>query len=233
MMSKLKDASALDVYPAPSHHPTTPEKLTNPLRSLGNEPFKVVRYAFKENFCSCLCLPSRQQRKTAPVDAKSSLFRDTNDKHKSCLSLLKWREKTWWYSIHLSYSNAKQLSYIRLCSYVKPPPPTPHTYPNHHHHYHPMHYSIPRPCLGWSGGAMVLGKLPVPWRPTNLDFSRTRAYSACSRCGWGWFGHFSLIYHFSLLSPSLWDLARYKTEILPQRAVKPQKKQPTKIQLFI
>ena len=23
-------------------------------------------------------------------------------------------------------------------------------------------------CLGWSGGAMVLGKLPVPGRPTNL-----------------------------------------------------------------
>ena len=22
---------------------------------------------------------------------------------------------------------------------------------------------------GWSGGAMVLGKLPVPGRPTNLD----------------------------------------------------------------
>ena len=24
-------------------------------------------------------------------------------------------------------------------------------------------------CLGWSGGAMVLGKLPVPGRPTNFD----------------------------------------------------------------
>ena len=23
--------------------------------------------------------------------------------------------------------------------------------------------------LGWSGGAMVLSKLPVPGRPTNLD----------------------------------------------------------------
>ena len=35
---------------------------------------------------------------------------------------------------------------------------------------------------------MVLGKLPVPGRPTNLDYSRARAYCACS--GWGWFGHF-------------------------------------------
>ena len=32
---------------------------------------------------------------------------------------------------------------------------------------------------------MVLGKLPVPGRPTNLGKSRTRAYCACSGCGWG------------------------------------------------
>ena len=32
---------------------------------------------------------------------------------------------------------------------------------------------------------MVLGKLPVPGRPTNLDDSMARAYCACSRCGWG------------------------------------------------
>ena len=37
---------------------------------------------------------------------------------------------------------------------------------------------------GWLGGAMVLGKLPVPGRPiTNLDKSRARAFCACSRCG--------------------------------------------------
>ena len=24
----------------------------------------------------------------------------------------------------------------------------------------------------------------------NFDYSRARAYCACSRCGWGWFGHF-------------------------------------------
>ena len=39
--------------------------------------------------------------------------------------------------------------------------------------------------MGWSGGAKVLRKLPVPGRPTNLDYSRARAYCACSRCGWG------------------------------------------------
>ena len=36
---------------------------------------------------------------------------------------------------------------------------------------------------GWSGGAMVLGKLSVPGRPTNLNYSRVRAYCAYSRCG--------------------------------------------------
>ena len=50
---------------------------------------------------------------------------------------------------------------------------------------------------------MVLGKLLVPGRPTNLDNSRARAYCACSRCGWGLFGYFSLLYLFSFLSPSL------------------------------
>ena len=49
---------------------------------------------------------------------------------------------------------------------------------------------------------MVLGKLPVPGRPTNLDNSGARAYYACSRCGRGLFGHFfsrlSLLFSFSL-----------------------------------
>ena len=53
---------------------------------------------------------------------------------------------------------------------------------------------------GWSGGAKVLDKLPVPGRPTNnyFDYSRARAYFACSRCGWGLFGHFYS--HLSFLS---------------------------------
>ena len=73
-----------------------------------------------------------------------------------------------------------------------------------------------------SGGAKVLGKLPVPGRPTDLVSSRARAYCACGRCGWGLFGHFfshlSLLFSFSL---SLGD-GPIKTEILSQRAVKPK-----------
>ena len=48
---------------------------------------------------------------------------------------------------------------------------------------------------------MVLSKPPVPGRPTYLDKSRARAYCACSRCGWGLFGHFfclSFLFSFSL-----------------------------------
>ena len=37
---------------------------------------------------------------------------------------------------------------------------------------------------------MVLGKLSVPGRPTDLEQSRARAYCACSRCEWGLYGHF-------------------------------------------
>ena len=58
--------------------------------------------------------------------------------------------------------------------------------------------------MGWgSGGAKVLGKLPVRgvlliW----MAVGQGRAYSTCSRCGCGLFGHFfshlSLLFSFSL-----------------------------------
>ena len=44
-----------------------------------------------------------------------------------------------------------------------------------------------------SGGAMVLGKVSVSARPTNLDNSRARAYCACSRCRLGNLDIFSLV----------------------------------------
>ena len=69
----------------------------------------------------------------------------------------------------------------------------------------------------------MLGKLSVPGRPTSLDDSRARAYCACSRCGWGVFGHFTLIYSFSSASPSLW--ARYRLKYCLKGPLNP--KQPT------
>ena len=53
---------------------------------------------------------------------------------------------------------------------------------------------------------MVLGKLPVPGSPTTFDYSRARAYCACSRYGWGRFGHFfSRLSFLSSFSLSLGD----------------------------
>ena len=72
---------------------------------------------------------------------------------------------------------------------------------------------------------MVLGKLPVPGRPANLDYSRARAYCACSGCGWGLFGHFSLAHPFSFLSLSLWETARYRLKYCLKGPLSP--KQPT------
>ena len=42
----------------------------------------------------------------------------------------------------------------------------------------------------------MLGKLPVPGRPANLDYSRTGAYCACSSRRWGCLDILSFIYHF-------------------------------------
>ena len=51
----------------------------------------------------------------------------------------------------------------------------------------------------------VLGKLPVPGRPTNLDYSRAMLIALAVSAGGGCLDIFSLIYHFSPLSPSLGD----------------------------
>ena len=53
---------------------------------------------------------------------------------------------------------------------------------------------------------MVLGKLPVPGRPTSLEKSRARACCACSWCGRGRLGHFfSHLLFISSFSLSLGD----------------------------
>ena len=72
----------------------------------------------------------------------------------------------------------------------------------------------------------MLGKLPVPGRPTNMYYSRARAYCACSGCGGGGcLDIFTLVYHFSLLSPSLREMARYRLKCCLKGPLSP--KQPT------
>ena len=65
--------------------------------------------------------------------------------------------------------------------------------------------AVPRFILGWSGGAKVLGNLPVPGRPTDLDYSRARACCACNRCGWGVVWTFLSHLSFLFVSLSLGD----------------------------
>ena len=60
---------------------------------------------------------------------------------------------------------------------------------------------------GGSGGAKVLGKLPVPGRPANLDEVGQGPIALAVGAGGGCLDIFSLVYHFSFLSPSLWETA--------------------------
>ena len=59
---------------------------------------------------------------------------------------------------------------------------------------------------------MVLGKLPVPGRPSNLADSRARAYCACSGCGWGLFGHSSTEMEYRLTWLSYWYTDKYSAQ---------------------
>ena len=60
---------------------------------------------------------------------------------------------------------------------------------------------------GWSGGAMVLGKLPVPGRPTIRITVGQGPTALAVGAGGGCLDMFTLIYPFLPLSPSLWETA--------------------------
>ena len=59
--------------------------------------------------------------------------------------------------------------------------------------------------MGWSGGAMVLGKLPIQVHLTNLDNTLVGQGPIALAVGvvGGCLDIFSLFYHLSPLSPSL------------------------------
>ena len=69
---------------------------------------------------------------------------------------------------------------------------------------------------------MVLGKLPVPGRPTILITVGQGPTALAVGAGGGCLDIFTLIYPFCPLSPSLWGAVPIWTEILSQRAVKPK-----------
>ena len=78
---------------------------------------------------------------------------------------------------------------------------------------------------GWSGGAKVLGKLPVPGRPTILITVGQGPIALAVGAGGGCLDIFTLIYPFSSLSPLLWETARYRLKYCLKGPLNP--KQPT------
>ena len=73
---------------------------------------------------------------------------------------------------------------------------------------------------------MVLGKLPVPGRPTVWVIVGPGPIALAVGAGGGLFGHFySPLSFFSPLSPSLWETARYRLKYCLKGSLKPQ--QPT------
>ena len=91
-------------------------------------------------------------------------------------------------------------------------PPGDHTYENGNN-------------PGWSGGAKVLGKLPVPGRPTILITVGQGPTALAVGAGGGCVDIFSLIYPFSSLSPSLWEAVRYRLKYCLKGPLNPR--QPT------
>ena len=71
---------------------------------------------------------------------------------------------------------------------------------------------------------MVLGKLPVPGRPTISIVGQGPAALAVGAVG-DCLAIFSLVYRFSFLTPSLWETARYRLKYCLKGPLSPN--QPT------
>ena len=76
---------------------------------------------------------------------------------------------------------------------------------------------------------MVLGKLPVPGRPTILITVGQGPIALAVGAGGGGLDIFTLIYPFSPLSPSLWETAQYRLKYCLKGPFNPT--QPTKINI--
>ena len=89
----------------------------------------------------------------------------------------------------------------------------------------PIVIQVSRTPREWSGGAMVLGKLPVPGRPTIWMTVGQGPNALAIGAGGSCLDIFTLIYPFSPLSPSLWETARYRLKYCLKGPLNP--KQPT------
>ena len=77
---------------------------------------------------------------------------------------------------------------------------------------------------------MVLGKLPVPGRPTIWITVGQGPTALTVGAGGGCLDIFTLLYPFSPLSPSLWETARYRLKYCLKGPLNP--KQPTNVRPF-
>ena len=78
---------------------------------------------------------------------------------------------------------------------------------------------------GWSGGAMVLGKLPAQGWPTNwVRVGQGPTVLAVGAVGDCWIFFYRLSFFF-FFSPSLWETARYRLKYCLKGPLSP--KQPT------
>ena len=68
--------------------------------------------------------------------------------------------------------------------------------------------TAPRLGRGWSGGAMVLGKLPVPGCPTIWMIVGQGPIALAVVASGSCLDVFTILYPFSSLSPSLWETAQ-------------------------
>ena len=78
---------------------------------------------------------------------------------------------------------------------------------------------------------MVLGKLPVPGRPTICMIEGQGPTAFAVGAGGGGLDIFTLLYLFSPLSPSLWQTARYRLKYCLKGPLNP--KQPPSPSNFI
>ena len=83
-------------------------------------------------------------------------------------------------------------------------------------------------CCGWSDGAMVQGKLPVPGRPTIWITVGQAPTALAVGAGGGCLYIFTLIYPFS---PSLWETVRYRLKYCLKGPLNPI--QPTNMLRFV